>query len=111
WKQRKRLQAGLRHLVDDSKPIQARLHAVLSGRYKVDGVGLNFLTKVLAVHDPFRFTVFNKPIAQALEHFKYEQTWGYTRAQHYLEFADLMRQFLKESGGRSCLDLDAFFYE
>ena len=84
---------------------------MLEGRYKVEGVGLNFLTKVLAVHDPLRFTVFNKPIAKALEHFKYERTRGYTQAQRYLEFADLMRRFLKESGGRSSLDLDNFFYE
>jgi HKD family nuclease len=111
WKQRRKLQAGLRHLVDDSTPIEARLHAVLDGRYKVEGVGLNFLTKVLAVHDPLRFTVFNQPIAKALEHFKYERTRGYSQARRYLEFADLMRRFLRESGGRSCLDLDAFFYE
>jgi HKD family nuclease len=111
WAQRKKLQAGLRHLVDDSTPIEARLHAVLGGRYKVEGVGLNFLTKVLAVHDPLRFTVFNQPIAKALEHFKYERTRGYSQAQRYLEFADLMTRFLKESGGRSSLDLDAFFYE
>lgn len=111
WAQRKKLQAGLRYLVDDSAPIEARLHAVMDGRYKVEGVGLNFLTKVLAVHDPSRFTVFNQPIAKALEHFKYERTRGYTQAQRYLEFADLMRRFLKESGGRSSLDLDNFFYE
>jgi HKD family nuclease len=111
WAQRKKLQAGLRHLVDDSAPIEARLHAVLAGRYKVEGVGLNFLTKILAVHDPLKFTVFNQPIAQALEHFKYERTRGYSPAQRYLEFADLMRRFLKESGGRSSLDLDNFFYE
>ena len=72
---------------------------------------MNFLTKVLAVHDPSRFTVFNQPIAQALEHFKYERTRGYPPAQRYLEFADLMKRFLKESGGRSSLDLDNFFYE
>ena len=111
WAQRKKLQAGLRYLVDDSAPIEARLHAVLEGRYKVDGVGLNFLTKVLAAHDPSRFTVFNQPIANALEQFKYERTRGYTQAQRYLEFATLMRRFLKESGGRSSLDLDNFFYE
>jgi hypothetical protein len=63
-----------------SKPVEAPLDAVLNGRYKVDGVGLNFLTKVLAVHDPLRFTVFNQPIAKTLEHFKYERTRGHTPA-------------------------------
>jgi HKD family nuclease len=111
WKQHKKLQAGLRYLVDDSKPMEARLHAVLDGRFKVEGVGLNFLTKVLAVHDPMRFTVFNQPIAKALYYFKYERTRGYTQAKRYLEFAELMKRFLKESDGRSSLDLDAFFFQ
>ncbi len=111
WRQRSILQAGLRHLVDDSKPLEARLEAVLSGQHRVDGVGLNFLSKVLAVHDPMKFTVLNKPVAVALKHFEYEPTRGYSEAEHYLEFAELMQRFLRESGARSTLDLDAFFYE
>lgn len=109
WRQRSKLQKGLRHLVDDSRSIEARLSSVLDGKYQVNGVGLNFLTKVLAVHDPSEFTVFNKPVEEALKDFRYEPTRGRSKAQHYLEFADLMRRFLKESAGRSTLDLDAFF--
>lgn len=111
WKQRKKLQAGLRFLVDDSKPIEGRLHAVLEGRYKVKGVSENFLTKVLAVHDPSTFTVWNDPIKEALSDFEYEHSWGLSKAQKYLEFAGLMERFLKESGARSTLDLDVFFYD
>jgi len=65
---------------------------------------------VLAVHNPARFAVFNKPVAGALKKFKYERPRG-AQAQHYLDFTALMRRFLKESGCRSTLDLDAFFYK
>jgi HKD family nuclease len=111
WKRRKRLQAGLRFLIDDSNPIEERLDAVLSGRYKVEGVSENFLTKVLAVHNPLKFTVWNDAIKRALGDFGYEHTRGLSKAQKYLEFAELMERFLKESGARSTLELDAFFFE
>lgn len=113
WRQRKRLRAALRQLVDDSKPIEARLSALVDsdGQYRIEGARLNFFSKVLAVHDPRRFTVFNQPIAKALESFGYETPRGYTVAQKYLEFASLMKEFLEESGARNTLDLDAFFYD
>lgn len=111
WKQRKRLQAGLKFLINDSKPIEDRLDAVLSGRYKVDGVSENFLTKVLAVHKPLKFTVWNDPVKGAVEDFGYEHTRGLSKAERYLEFTELMERFLKESGARSTLELDAFFLE
>jgi hypothetical protein len=111
WKERAKLRSGLRHLVDDSWPIEARLDAVLTGRYRVKGVGLNFLTKVLTAHEPSKFTVWNDVIKQALDGFGYEHSRGLTKAQKYLEFAELMRRFLKDSGAPSTLALDAFFYE
>jgi HKD family nuclease len=111
WRQKSKLQAALRHLTDDSKSLETRLEAVLDGRYRVTGVGLNFLTKVLAAHAPSRFTVWNDVVRQALEDFGYEHARGLSKAQKYLEFAELMRRFLKASGARSTLELDAFFYE
>ena len=81
WKQKSTLQAGLRLLVDNSKPIEARLEAVLNGRYRVDGIGLTFLTKVLAAHDPSKFTVWNDVIRQAFGDFGYEHSRGLSKAR------------------------------
>jgi HKD family nuclease len=111
WRQKARLQAALRHLTDDSRSVEARLEAVLDGRYRVNGVGLNFLTKVLAAHAPSKFSVWNDVVRRALDDFGYEETRGLRKSQKYLEFAELMRRFLTASGARSTLDLDAFFYE
>lgn len=113
WRQRVKLRRALRFLVDDSVPISQRLAAVIdsTGRLKVDGAGLNFVSKVLAVHAPQEFTVFNAPIEKALKHFEYETPRGYSSSQKYLEFCALMKRFLAESGARSTLDLDAFFYD
>lgn len=111
WKQRSRLQAGLRHLTDDSRPVETRLDAVLDGKYRVDRVGPAFFTKILAVHDPKNLPVWNKVVEQAMKDFGYEKARGSSQGEQYLEFAKLMRKFREESGARSMLDLDAFFYE
>lgn len=66
---------------------------------------------MLAVHAPGEFTVYNDPIAKALKHFEYKVPRGYSNSQKYLEFCALMRRFLAESGARSTLDLDAFFFD
>lgn len=111
WKQRSKLHAGLRHLVDDSKPVEARLDAVLDGKYRVDRVGPAFFTKILAVHDAKNLPVWNNVVEQAMKDFGYEKARGASQGEQYLEFAKLMRKFREESGVRSMLDLDAFFYE
>ena len=111
WGQRKKLQAGLRFLITDSIPIEQRLTEVFDGKYRVQGVSNNFLTKVLAVHDPMSFTVDNAPIFKALKkHFEYDSPRGYTAAEQYLEFARLM----KDSASNRVLrirSVDAFFYD
>ncbi len=111
WRQRARLKRALRHLIDDSRPVEARLDAVLKGKYRVQRVGAAFSTKILTVHDPKNFPVWNKVVEQAMKDFGYEKPRGTSQGEHYLEFANLMRRFREESGARSMLDLDAFFYE
>ena len=111
WKQRSKLKAGLRYLIDDSKPVEARLDEVLNGKYRVHRVGPAFFTKILAVHDAKNLPVWNKVVEQAMNDFGYEKARGSSQGEQYLEFAKLMRRFREESGARSMLDLDAFFYE
>jgi hypothetical protein len=111
WEQRKKLKAGLRFLVDDSISIERRLTEVLEGKYRVEGVSNNFLTKVLAVHDPMNFTVDNAPVFKALKHFEYDMPRGYTAAQQYLEFARLMKEFRIASSAKNSFYVDAFFYD
>ena len=53
FRQRGRLKSGLRNLLDETQPVDHRLDAILlkQGRFHVEGVGLNLLSKVLAVHN------------------------------------------------------------
>lgn len=111
WKERKKLRHGLLQLIDDSKPIEVRINDLLNerGRHRIYGVGPNFVSKILAVHNPQEYSVLNDPVKKSLDKFGYERHRG-TIGQKYAEFASLMRRFMKESGARDSLAVDAFFY-
>jgi len=107
-----RLKPGLRNLLDETQPVDHRLDAILSkrGRFHVDGVGLNLLSKVLAVHNPRQWPVFNDPVRQTLKHFDYEAPRGASKGGKYRAFAELMQKFKREAGARNMLMLDPVFY-
>jgi HKD family nuclease len=113
WKQRAKLRRTLRLLVDNSISIEHRLSQILDegAPLNVSGVGLNFISKILAVHAPRDFTVQNAPVNAVLEHFEYNIPRGHSPSQKYLAFCELMRRFLAESGARNTLELDVFFFE
>jgi len=112
FSQSARLRPGLRNLLDETQPVDHRLDAILlkRGRFHVDGVGLNLLSKVLAVHDPRQWPVFNDPVRQTLKHFDYEAPRGASKGGKYRAFAELMQKFKRESGARNMLMLDPVFY-
>jgi hypothetical protein len=109
---RLRLQAGLRQLVDHRKPALERLDAVLDkrGRFHIPGVGVNVVSKILAVHSAGDWPVYNGAVAEALEQFGYTVPRGLTRGARYLAFADEMGRFGKEVGIENLLKLDPFFW-
>jgi HKD family nuclease len=112
FSQSSRLKSGLRNLLDETRPVDHRLNAMLlkRGRFHVDGVGLNLLSKVLAVHNPRRWPVFNEPVRQTLKHFDYEAPRGGSKGGKYSAFAELMQRFKREAGARNMLMLDPVFY-
>jgi HKD family nuclease len=112
WRQHGRIQEGFRHLVDDDLPVEERLSAILDddGQYRATGIGLNIVSKVLAIHKPKVWAVFNGPIKETLEAFGYKLPWGMRRSAKYLAFCQMMRKFMTESGAQDMLALDCFFY-
>jgi hypothetical protein len=115
FRQRRRLQAGLRQLAplfDEDIVEVPRLDAVLEpdGKFYVSGVGLNVVSKVLAVHSPNRWPVYNGAVKTALSRFGYSPPRGASAGAKYLSFARLMRKFRRETGAPSLLALDPFFY-
>ena len=113
FKQRMRLREGMRYLLDDNVGIRERLRAILDpgGRFRIRGLGLNIVSKILAVHDSQRWPVFNGPVEKTLRYFGYEPPRGVGRVGRYLKFADAMESFRRDSGAPDVLALDAFFFE
>jgi len=112
FRQEKRLKEALRLLVDDAKPIGERLSAILEqrGRYHISGLRLNTVSKLLAIHDPSKWPVYNKPVETTLGYFGYRPPRGVGLAGRYEAFAKLMRDFMKECDAKDVSALDWFFY-
>lgn len=104
-------QQGLRALAnaeDARGPLSELLNP--GGRYHVPSVGLNVISKILAVNYPKTWPVYNGPVAAVLQEFRYKAPRGASRGEKYLAFAKLMRRFVKETGAKNMLQLDPFFY-
>jgi HKD family nuclease len=111
FKKRTRLQNGLKQLIssDGSERI---LEALLSedGEFHINGLGLNTISKVLAVHAPDRFSVYNTPVDKTLRSFGYVPPRGATKAGKYLAYNRMMGKFKKVTGLHDAYALDVFFY-
>jgi hypothetical protein len=107
-----KLRAAFRHLVDEAIDIEDRLNDVLErgGSYRIPGVNLNIVTKVLLVHAPSRWPVFNGAVKKALRHFDYVPPRGASPGRKYLAYAELMERFRTESGAKKLAHLDTFFF-
>lgn len=104
--------AGLRQLAASGGPTLQALNDILDpgGRFHVPNVGVNLVSKVMAVNRPLEWPVFNGPVANVLKSYGYRPPKGGSRGTKYLEFARLMRKFRDETGARTMLELDPFFY-
>jgi HKD family nuclease len=101
---------AFRVLIDDSRPELPRLEEVFSGANKVDFIGRNVLTKVLAAHDGKSWPVYNARVEGVLrQQYGYWIPRGLTEAQKYLAYARLMREFAAETGAGDVYALDRFF--
>jgi HKD family nuclease len=109
FKKKQRLQTGFRGLI--AGDVGAHLNELLlpSGRYHIQGLGLNAITKVLAVHAPTQWTVYNKPVEKTLRSFGYVSPRGGTPADKYFAFTKMMDKFKEETGAEDAFALDSFF--
>lgn len=112
FRRAKRTREGLRRLVQPGVPVLPRLDDILEpgGPYYVPHVGVNLVSKIMAINSPDEWPVFNGPVANVLKAFGYQQPQGASRGAKYLAFARLMKRFKEETGARSMLELDPFFY-
>ena len=106
-----RVQRAFLILTDESKDIRFRLQAVLSGDAKVDGIGINVITKVLTIHDRTRWPVYNSRVQGVLTAYGYELPRGLSKADKYLAYAKLMGQFVRDTNAKDVYALDGFFLD
>ena len=111
FKERTKLQNGFKQLIS-SGGSERILESLLSenGRFHINGLGLNTISKVLAIHAPDRFAVYNTPVEKTLRSFGYAPPSGVTKAGKYLAYNRMMDRFKEVTGLRDAYALDVFFY-
>jgi len=112
YRQRAKLQRGLRRLVDETLPIHDRIDALLDPARTtyVRHLGLAAVSKILAVHQPNKWPIYNKKVEQALRHFGYSGTGTLSPGSKYAAYAKLMQEFQRETRASDMLHIDRFFY-
>lgn len=64
-----RFQRTLKHLCDESWPIEKRIDDCLTGKYKIPEVSISLLSKILVIHKPKSYYLHNGAVTDALEPF------------------------------------------
>jgi HKD family nuclease len=113
FRKKDKLQDGLKKLIGADGQVPKVLNEFLAprGKYRIDGLGLNAISKVLAVHAPQKWTVHNKPVAKALKKFGYIPPRGASEAEKFMAFTQMMDTFKAATGLPDAYALDAFFYD
>jgi HKD family nuclease len=111
FKKKARVRAAFAHLIDDTKPAQARLSAVVNktGSLSISRVGLNTVSKVLACHDRKTWPVYNGRVEAALDEYGYHVARTSDTAVKYLAFREAMLAFMKDANIPDVIALDCFF--
>lgn len=107
----KLLQEGFRQLISNEGNERV-LESLLSktGKFHINGLGLNTISKVLAIHASDRFAVYNAPVVKTLRSFGYKSPRGLSKSEKYIAFNSMMDTFKKETGLRDAYALDVFFF-
>lgn len=106
------LKEALRTLLDNRLPAGSRLSSLLEkeGAHHIRGLGLNVVSKILAVWNIDKWPVYNGPVESTLRYFGYEPPRAAGVTGRYLEFVAVMDSFKTDCGAPDVLALDAFFW-
>ena len=101
----------MRKLVGNDSQVPAVLDGFLlpKGKFHINGLAENTITKILAVHAPQKWAVYNGVVAQALAKFGYLASRGASPSDKFIEFTRMMDKFKSETGLPDAYALDAFF--
>jgi HKD family nuclease len=112
FRKRVLLQEGLRQLIKKDESVPNLLDEMLTsgGKFRIKGLGLNVISKILAVHSPSKWAVYNDVVDSTLRSFGYVPPRGASRAAKFIAFTRMMEEFKLASGLKDAYALDAFFY-
>jgi HKD family nuclease len=107
------LQEGFRQLIGEDSAVPRLLDELLAsgGRFRIKGLGVNVVSKILAVHAPKKWTVFNTVVDRTMRSFGYVSPRGASRAEKFIAFTRMMEEFKLATGLKDAYALDAFFYD
>ena len=113
FRKRALLQDGLRQLIKTDESVPNLLDEMLTsgGKFRIKGLGLNAISKILAVHSPTKWAVYNDVVDSTLRSFGYVPPRGASRAAKFIAFTRMMEEFKLASGLKDAYALDAFFYD
>lgn len=111
--QEKKLKRGLKQLIDDDNPVSERMDYIIDNSRStgVKGININTASKILTAHNHKKWPVRNGPVDGVLKYYGYKDPRGLTVGEKYEAFANLMEEFIKQTGAQDMLALDCFFYE
>jgi len=109
---KEKLQDGFRYLINEAIPIEKRMYELLDnkGKYHIKGVGINIITKVLAIHDPKKYPVINKPVKDTLKRYNLPIPTGKDIYTKYFELSRVLQGFYKNTNAKNMYELDIFLY-
>jgi hypothetical protein len=107
------LQDSFRQLTGEEAQVPNALEKLFSrgGKFRIKGLGLNVVSKILAVHAPAKWAVYNGPVDKALRSFGYVPPRGASLAAKYIAYTRMMEEFKSATGLPDAYALDAFFYD
>lgn len=95
-----------KHLCDESVSVEQRITDALEGDYKVFGCGKNIITKILTVHNPKKYIVFNDITKQYLDSVHMHFLHGTKFSERYCQMCQVFAEVCKKTDIKDFAVLD-----
>jgi len=102
----------MKFVCDDSIPIKTRIDEALKGKLSIKNIGINFISKVLVIHNPKEYYIHNNAFVELLQKpFGLEYPRGLSFGEKYELTIDTLREIMTESGFEDFATLDSFLWD
>lgn len=106
-----KLAEALDILIDENIPLSKRFDMVLNKDFKIKGLGINFLSKILCVYNPALYVIWNEPAEVFFDKIGLIPDKGLTPGEQYQFYCDFFRDICKEANVPDMAVLDVLIWE